>query len=105
MATRVVQSNHEIDRVYTINLEVMRDGPVEVREVLDAIGSYNPDYIDYRTGGYYHHVSKKNATAPPNVVNTSDTQYLSLETCIIMIFTRWYGQHCTLTVASGHTLK
>ena len=48
---------------------------------------------------------KKNATAPPNVVNTSDTQYLSLETCIIMIFTRWYDQHCTLTVASGHTLK
>ena len=31
---------------------------------------------------------KKNATAPPNVVNTSDTQYLSLETCIIMIFTK-----------------
>ena len=59
----------------------------------------------YRTGGYYHHVSKKNATAPPNVVNTSDTQYLSLETCIIMIFTRWYDQHCTRTVASGHTLK
>ena len=46
-------------------------------------------YNSYRTGGYYHHVSKKNATAPPNVVNTSDTQYLSLETCIIIILTRW----------------
>ena len=59
----------------------------------------------YRTGGYYHHVSENNATAPPNLINTSDTQNLSLETCDIMILKRWYDQHCTLTVASGHILK
>ena len=62
-------------------------------------------YNTYRTGGYYHHVSRNNAPAPPNLVNTSDTRYLSLETYIIMIFTRWYDQHCTLTVASGHIIK
>ena len=59
----------------------------------------------YRSGGYYHHVSKNSPAATPIVVNTSDTHCVSLETCIIVILTRWYGHHCTLTVASGHILK
>ena len=47
MAGKIVQSNHDINRVYTINIEVHRNGPVDVREVIEAINNYNPEYLEY----------------------------------------------------------